>query len=94
MVALYTKTDKDLTKEWKRAENHCATTNRGVVDDKTMTTEKGNEKRIKERKGKEKKKQMKRKRKITKAKAFTKEIKELKQQLYPAIKATKQLVQG
>ena len=80
MVALYTKTDKDLTKEWKRAENHCATTNRGVVDDETMTTEKVNEKRNKGEK--EKEKQMKRKRKerekIIKAKAFTKETKELK----------------
>ena len=44
LIALYTKTDKDLTKEWKRAENHCATTNRDVVDDKTMEMEKGNEK--------------------------------------------------
>ena len=64
MIALYTKTDKDLTKEWKRTENHCATTNRGVVDDETMEIEKGIEKEIekrKERKGK--KKQMKRKRK-------------------------------
>ena len=64
MIALYTKTDKDLTKEWKRAENHCATTNRGVVDDETMEMEKGNEKGIEERKErKKKKKHMKRKRK-------------------------------
>ena len=71
LIALYTKTDKDLTKEWKRAENHCATTNRGVVGDKTMITEKGNEKKIKERKEKEEKektneKKEKRKRKIAK----------------------------
>ena len=55
LIALYTKTDKDLTKEWKCTENHCATTNRGVVDDKTMEMEKGIEKGIKERKRKKNK---------------------------------------